>query len=126
MSVALPPDVERFLLDHVDSVAELECLVYLHDNPGAAIGRDAVARALGVDPGWAAAELERLAARGVVTMDAERRTFRYAPRTDELGRAIADVLAAYRERRVTVIRLITTKPSKHVLGFADAFRLRKD
>jgi hypothetical protein len=36
------------------------------------------------------------------------------------------VLRAFRERRVTVIDLVASKPSRHIRGFANAFRLRKD
>jgi hypothetical protein len=126
VAAPLSLSVERFLVDHVDSVAELETLVHLQANPDAEVGAEGVARALGVDAGWAADELERLAARGIVARGTQPGAFRFAPRTDELGRTIDEVLAAYRERRVTVISIITTKPSKHVLGFADAFRLRKD
>jgi hypothetical protein len=126
MSLALPPEVERFLVDHVDSVAELEALAYLHANPDVDVAPDAVARALGVDPAWARAELERLASRGVVARGETPGTCRFASSPPASRRSIDAVMAAYRERRVSVIELIITKPSRHVLSFADAFRLRKD
>jgi hypothetical protein len=63
---------------------------------------------------------------GLLEPGATSGTCRFAPPSPNLRRTIDEVLRAYRERRVTVIGLITTKPSKHVLGFAGAFRLRKD
>jgi hypothetical protein len=52
-------------------------------------------------------------------------TYRYAP-PPELHRSIAGLVETYRERRVSVINLVYSRPSDAIRSFADAFRLRKD
>ena len=128
MSGPLPLDVERFLVDHIDSIAQLEILRLLHATPESDATAATVARALGVDAVWASAELANLTSRGLLAHGANGAapTFRFAPRTDELRATIDEVLRAFHERRVTVIDLVASKPSRHIRGFADAFRLRKD
>jgi hypothetical protein len=128
MSPALPPEIERFLIAHVDSIAQLEILHLLQDAPAAEHTAAAIARTLGVDAAWAAAELENLANLGFVvpSPNGAAPAFRYAPRTSELADTLEQVLRAFRERRVTVIDFVASKPSRHIRGFADAFRLRKD
>ena len=124
----LPPDVQRFLVEHVDSIAQLEILHLLHASPGSQHTAAGIARALGFDPAWASSELENLTNRGFLALspNGAAPTFRFAPRTSELGETLEQVLRAFKERRVTVIDLVASKPSRHIRGFADAFRLRKD
>ena len=53
--------------------------------------------------------------------------FRYAPRTEALGRSADGLAAAYNERPVTLVRLLYSRPQppSPVQSFADAFRIRK-
>jgi len=123
----LAPEVRAFLLEHVVSVARLEILMLLHDD-GDALSAGAIARRLGVDLAWASGELAGLAGRGLLERCGvgSSPAYRFAPRSPELRHAVAEVLGAYRTRRVAVIDAIATKPSAHIVGFADAFRLRTD
>ena len=124
---ALPPDVHEFLLEHADSIAQLEILLLLHDGAESKTP-DAIARHLGVDAAWAARELADLAARGLLAVHANGGppTYRFAPHSEEILATVDRVAQAMRERRVTVIETIARKPSRHLRVFADAFRLRKD
>ncbi len=128
MSTTLPRDVERFLVEYIDSIAQLEILVLLHRAPDIEFPATAVARELGVDAAWALRELGGLAGRGLL---AERgngagSVFRFHPADPQLGALIDRVVQTFRERRLAVVDLVVTKPSRHILGFADAFRIRKD
>jgi hypothetical protein len=123
----LPPEVERFIAEHIASVAQLEILMLLRARANDELSADTVGRELRIDPGWAAAELQELAARGFVTpRSGSAEAYRYGPRTPDVAETIDAVVDAYVHRRVTVVNLIFAKPSKTVLVFAEAFRLRKD
>ena len=53
-------------------------------------------------------------------------SFRCQPGTPERAAALDGLALAYKERRVTVIESIFTKPPSPIQGFADAFRIRKE
>jgi DNA-binding MarR family transcriptional regulator len=128
VSGGLSRDVERFLVEHVDSIAQLEILGLLYGEPETARTAAAIARVIGVDPAWAATELGRLVGRGFVApaTNGGDPAYRFSARDPALRETIERVLQAFRERRVTVVDLVASKPSPHVRGFADAFRWRKD
>jgi hypothetical protein len=119
-------EVERFIVDHVDSVAQLEILLFVRAH-GADVTPEVVGRELRIDPAWAATELAQLATRGFMARS-ENSTmhYRFAPQTPALERGVALLFEAYNQRRVTVVNLIFSKPSTNIRTFADAFRLRKD
>jgi hypothetical protein len=52
--------------------------------------------------------------------------YRYAPRTDDLGQAVAQLAREYPVYRVSIVNLIFSKPIDKIRTFADAFRFTKD
>jgi hypothetical protein len=124
----LSSDVERFLIEHIDSIAQLEILGLLYAEPETARTAATVARIIGVDPAWAATELGRLVGRGFVApaTNGGDPAYRFSPSDPAVGETVERVLQAFRRRRVTVVDLVASKPSPHIRGFADAFRWRKD
>ena len=127
MDDRLPANVERFLADHVASVAQLEILMLLRARRAEELRPADVGRELRMDAAWAAAELEALAARGfLAARTSSEASYRFAPRSDGLEADLAAVIEAYGQRRVSVINAIYAKPTSNLRGFADAFRLRKD
>jgi nitroreductase len=74
-----------------------------------------------------AGPLAALAARGLVA--AERRgadpVWRYGPATPEHHEILGRVLRCYRERPVSMIKLVYAQAADPLRAFADAFRLRK-
>jgi hypothetical protein len=123
----LPDDVEAFIAQYIDSVVQLELLILLRGGSGERWTAEAVARELRIDAGWTAAELDRLAASGLVS--ATRGTeVRYgsATRTPELDAGVARLVQTYADRRVAVINCIYRPRPDAIRTFADAFRLRKD
>jgi hypothetical protein len=120
-------EVERFIFDHVDSVAQLEILLFLRASAAEDVTPEVVGRELRIDSAWAAAELAQLATRGFVAQSENAiMHYRFAPRTPALARGVALLVEAYNQRRVSVVSLIFSKPSRNIRTFADAFRLRKD
>ena len=70
----------------------------------------------------AARHLEGLQARGLVALDAERRAQFRAP--EALAAHVATLEKVYRERPVTLIRVIYGLRDSKIRSFAEAFRLR--
>ncbi len=112
-----------FLLQHIDSLEQLEVLLLLR-RLGKAASAPQVAAELRIQPDSTRGRLENLSSRGLLEVDVGNSHYRYAPRTPELDQAVSGLATAYAERRVTVINLIATKHLERIRTFADAFKLR--
>jgi hypothetical protein len=117
--------VQKFILEHITSVAQLEILLLLQTNPNQSWTPAAVARELRIEPAGAQVQLAALLASGLIKFEPPE-NYQFAPNTPELKDASVAVAQAYLVRRVTVIGLIFSKPSDKIRAFSDAFRLRKD
>jgi hypothetical protein len=53
-------------------------------------------------------------------------TYRFSPKSPELGQTGSDLARAYHERRVSVIEAIYKRPADSIQDFSDAFKFRKD
>lgn len=122
----LTDPVRRFIADNINSVAQLEVLLLLRQDPQRAWNAEDVARSLYSGQTLIAAHLADWESRGFFAAAPDQPgCFRYAPASPELD-ALADGLAeAYKVRRVSVITAIYSRPVDKVRTFADAFRLRK-
>ena len=121
--------VREFITHHIDSVMQLELLLYLAANcRGEICTPQSLAQQLRVAATWVESQLRAMAAGGLTVLVAEGTSpqFRYEPRTAELSATVDELARAYADRRVTVIGLIFSKPVDKIRSFADAFRLRKD
>jgi hypothetical protein len=121
--------LQRFLLEHVASYEELDVLLLLARNAGAAWTVRSVAEALGPATDDSRAALEALAAHGLLAIGPEPATFRYAPPNDEVARAVELLETTYREQRATVAMMMSTNALERVRSsairtFAEAFRLK--
>lgn len=120
-------EVKSFLVDHIDSVMELELLLLVRAHPDREWKAADLAKELKIDPVWAGDQLAKFAARGMLSRsDGAEPQYRYAPQAPEIEATIADVAHAYVSHRVSIISLIFSKPVSTLKTFADAFRLRKD
>jgi hypothetical protein len=126
MSEALPDDVRRFVSDHINSVEQLEVLLLLKAGAEREWTAGDVSQALYTTPAAAAMRLADLAQRGFISSNAvQEPLFRYRP-AGEIDKSIERLAELYKERRVSVISLIYSKPHQQVQAFADAFKIRKD
>jgi DNA-binding MarR family transcriptional regulator len=120
----VPEDVARLLSSSIDSVAELEVLLFLHKRPDAEWDPKAVADLLYMDRALSLAIFKKLHARGFLTFrEQPSLLYRYAPPRDMLA-ALDKLAALYAERRMMVIALIAARRPSGLQLFSNAFRLR--
>ncbi|HVZ91430.1 MAG TPA: hypothetical protein VG843_07250 [Rhizomicrobium sp.] len=118
----IPDEVRSFVLQRIDTVAQLEALLLLRKYPQTSWSAADVARRLYVGEAAAQEILAKLATDGLIA--AADGAFRYSPaaETARIIDALADTYARY---LIPVTNLIHDKPSR-IQQFADAFRIRKD
>ena len=121
-------DFCRFLQTTIPAVDAAELLLLMRRTPDAAATAAELAARLRPSVPITEAEatkyLETFQARGLVSTTEEKRA-QYRPASDEL-RMYGDMLAlAYKERPVTLIRMIYALRDARIQTFADAFKLRR-
>jgi hypothetical protein len=123
----LPADLGQFILETIDSVAEMEALLLLRGNPHHEWDVATVARRLYVDEKQAHAALTRLVEQNLLVAElAEPPRYRYEPGSPELKTLVDRLAEVYSRHLVPVTNLIHSKPKTRVQEFADAFKFRKD
>jgi hypothetical protein len=122
------PEVKRFIHGTINSVEQLEVLLFLMSNPEREWSADEVGASIRATPESVAEKLRDLhAARLLAVSPGPPPCYRYAPDSTALEQAVAQSLdRAYRERKDTVIKLIFSRPMKNISVFANAFRIRRD
>ena len=127
MSEDFPTDIQRFIEQNIESLAQLEALLLLRREPERQWEAVELAKSLYIPQEMAVSLLGDFGKRGFVT-ESPPEDVRYVYRSidAETDETIDRLAAIYRERRVAVISLIYSKPINKVQTFADAFRLRKE
>jgi hypothetical protein len=115
--------VEKFILQHIHSVEQLEILLLLRRDRRAWTAAEVKAELRTADDA-ATMRLCALLASNIIAPAATTNAFVYAPPTPEIDAVIGELEQAYRERRVAVISLIYSKPHADLKAFSDAFRMR--
>lgn len=123
----VPPAIRQFLLESIDSVAQLEALLLLRQDPHQVWSGDLLARRLYIGPSAAVEVLAALCARGLLSCDTDgAQTYCYAPDSRERAELVNWLADVYKQRLVAITHLIHSKPASSIQQFADAFRLWKD
>ncbi|HSN32519.1 MAG TPA: hypothetical protein VLU41_07525 [Ideonella sp.] len=122
MTDPLPEDIRQFVLDHVDSIAEMEALVMLTRESDRSWPLEQVVARLYIAPADAERTLERLRSAGLAERGAEgwRAATVGGPRAGTLARLVE----LYATHLIPITNLIHGKSSR-IRQFADAFQLRK-
>jgi hypothetical protein len=119
----VPDDLRSFILEHIDSVAQLEALLLLRREAGREWDAESTARRLYVSDTVAGEILSRLRADGLLS--SREGFFRYAPASPELAAMIDRLAAIYSRALIPVTNIVHNNPLR-LRKFADAFRFRKD
>jgi hypothetical protein len=123
----IPDDIKDFILETLDSIAQLEALLLLRANRDQEWSADAVAGRLYISVQETVPLLERLCQDGfLVSKDGKAPRYRYRTRSAEVGQIVDRLADVYAKHLVAVTQLIHSKPRSRVKEFADAFRLRKE
>jgi hypothetical protein len=122
-----PEDVGQFLEGNIDCLEQLETLRILNSDPAREWTASEMAREAQTDPAAMAGHLSVLHARGLLRSEERSGTIycRCGARTPELEQKLGRLLELYRQRPVTMIRMVYEKASQALRTFAEAFRLRK-
>lgn len=123
---AFPEDVKQFIERNLDSLEELEVLLFLHRQPTSAFTAEAVATAIYTNPMSTRDRLRALHHKGLVEAKESdgATTFQYLPSSPK-ARFVDRLAGLYAERRVAVTNIIISKPLPNIQAFADAFDFRK-
>lgn len=123
----LPKDVLTFLLEQIESVPHLEALLLMWQHPQDGWSAEQIATRVYVSREAAAALLQDLARRGLITAVTDAQpAYRYDPSWDEGGELMPRVASTYARQLVRVAQLIHSKASPGVREFARAFQIKKD
>jgi hypothetical protein len=122
----IPDEVRAFLLQHIDSIAQLEALLLLRADPTFTWSAEKLAKRLYINAEETAAVLEHLAAHGfLATLPDLPDSYHYHPVSDAVAHMVDQVAELYAKYLIPVTHLIHSKPRSRVQEFADAFKLRK-
>lgn len=121
-------DIKQFILQYIDSVAQLECLLLFQTYPQTDWNAAAIAKELYINEAQAETLLAQLSAQGMLVKLGDDRPilYRYQPKSPEVEHMIVRVVSLYKQYLVPITHLIHSKSKTRVQEFADAFRIRKD
>jgi hypothetical protein len=121
------PAVEKFIAQHIESLAQLESLLLMRAERDRAWTCDDLTKRLYLRAEDCASILLNLESRGFVRRNAaDAAQFQYHSQDPAVDALVDQLAATYQERRVAVITQIYSKPIDKVQTFADAFRFRKE
>jgi hypothetical protein len=119
----VPPEVRRFIVAEIESVAQLEVLLLLRAAADKEWTVKEVARALVMQPAAVEAWLEQMTARELLAKSGEG--YRFAPRDSDAERTVDRLAHTYARYRLAVIGVIFSPPSEGVTRFSEAFRIKR-
>jgi hypothetical protein len=119
----IPPDLQRFILRHFESITQLEALLLLRANPRSDWTVPNITARLYTSEADVAAALTRLCGDGFLACD--NGIYRYECRDDDLKAWVDRLAEFYASHLIPVTNLIHSK-LRRIQEFAGAFRFRKD
>lgn len=122
VDTAIPDDVRDYIIDQIDSIAQLEAVMLLRAQPGESWDVAKISRRLYVSEAEVSEALDRLVDAGTVCFENGVFSYSPAPGARDLIERVTDT---YRRQLIAVTNLIHSKPSR-IQKFANAFKFRKD
>ena len=123
----IPDDVRQFIIDKIDSVAELEGLLLLRKNSEIEWNVETLAERLYTSRQQTEKVLAHLYSLGFLAFnEGLPPAYRYQPGSPKLAEMVDRVAEVYSKYLIPVTNLIHSKPETKVQQFADAFKLRKE
>jgi len=124
----IPHEVLRFIDDHVESIEQLEILRLLGEAGATPWNVADLTQASQTRPDAIQAHLARLEAHGLLKTETHENAVlcRLAPTSAALAERVQELLRAYKEHPVTLIRWVYSRKDDRLKAFAEAFRLRQE
>lgn len=119
----IPESVRQFIFSYIDSVEQLEVLLYLRSRPGERLTPQAVSEHMRSTPASVQLRLSSLVKSGLIEGD-EQTGYGFVSKSEELANILTDLGEANRVMRHKVLELIFS-PMKKARNFADAFVVSK-
>lgn len=121
------PDVYGFILEHIDTVPQLEALVLLWSTRPRGWTCEELGARLYVAPEKVGDLLRDLVRKWLVSESAQApKRYSYLPKSNEQDEMLGRVQEAYKHDLVRISTMIHAKASSAVREFARAFRFKKD
>ena len=106
----IPDDIKKFIIESIDSIAQLEALLLLRANPNEHWTAAAVAKRLYISEQESIPLLVRLNAAGLITASVDQPPlYRYHPDSPELTLIVERLAETYSKHLVPVSNLIHSK-----------------
>ena len=127
MEEGIPEEVRQFIEKHIRSLDQLEVLLLVSALPGSEWSVDAVYNVVRTSPAVVAERLEFFTSAGMLKRSGEPPVYQYQPRTEQMGKAISLIGAAYKLSRHRIVELIyaPSRADDPLTSFTDAFRFKK-
>lgn len=123
----IPEDVRQFILQNIESVAQLEGLLLLRGDETLKLSSEFMSERLYISKPEATELLDRLQMRGLLVKNANTPPlYWYSPVSQELDQIVEKVSQTYARYLVPVTHLVHSKTTTRIQEFADAFWIRKD
>ena len=128
MEPIIPRDVGQFILNRIDSIAQLEAVLLLRQSPDTWSECKQVADRLYIPEKNCAPILDGLCGQGLlVCMNEQTKpVYRYRPDTGDLREMVDRLAYYYSKHLVPVSNLVHAKARTRVEGFAHAFDLTSE
>lgn len=122
----IPEDIRKFILDNIDSIAQMEGLLLLRANPDKKWSTEDVARRLYIKTTEAEVFMNRLAMRKLIqALGGQNALYEYKS-DSELENMVQQMADIYSRYLLPVTHLIHSKGTLKIQGFADAFKITKE
>jgi hypothetical protein len=122
----IPADVGRFILERIDSIAQLEAVLLLRQTPDNWWSCKQVADRLYITEESCVPVLESLCKQGLLLANKDPHpVYRYRPETGELREMVDRLAYYYSKHLVPVSNLVHAKARTRLEGFARAFKLKE-
>ena len=127
MQDPIPEEVKRFLDQYINSIAELEIILFLRVHRDQSWSALSVAERIYSSEEVTAGLLTKLTDSGFISADdTSSAPFQYRPRNQELARMLDQLAEVYVKYLIPVSELVHKKSRRNIEGLADAFRFKKE
>ncbi|MGH7181892.1 MAG: hypothetical protein ACREJN_07950 [Nitrospiraceae bacterium] len=125
MSDKIPEEVKNFVVRYIDSIAEMEAMLFLRSHRDRDWSAGSVADWIYASEEVSDTVLARLTENGFITSEGMPVRYQYGPRNQELARMLDQVAEAYSKYLVPVTEIVHKKSRRNIEGLAQAFEFKK-